>query len=362
MPQLNIWDIGMLVGIAQGLVMAMVLWFKKGTSISSKFLAVIFFALAVGGLINFASEHPPEEMTRFNLWFAKYLAIYPVMLLGPSLLFFVQSQVDKGFVLDTQKRRHYWAVLFNLIPTLTWTLAGITQLLQLPFFSDDQLTVFLGVFFTYGDAVFWLHILTYTLLAKNYLQQQKTGNHTRLFQIIRAFQLLLAVWFPFLVIYVSPYQGMLIDFSYYPIFIPMTILVYWLGFHWFFHLYKSVSPARKPVEGHEELALQLKKAMDAGLYLDPELTVKSTAQQLGVPQRTLSMCINDQFSQTFNDFLNAYRVEAVKQKLADPKYDHFTMAAIAHDSGFKSIATFQRVFKQLEGMSPTALKKQLVKD
>ncbi|MDW3194666.1 MAG: helix-turn-helix domain-containing protein [Cytophagales bacterium] len=360
MPLLNIWDLCMLVGIAQGFVMAMVLWFRKGVHVSSRFLAVIFFALAYSALINFLSEHPPAEINRFHLWVTKYLAIYPVMLLGPSLLFFVQSRIEKGFVLDRSKLNHYWSVLFNLIPTIIGAMAWVFQKFGLPYLSTDQLNAFLTAFFTYGDAVFWSYTLTYVWLTQNYLRLQNSGDFTRLFQVLRAFKLILATWFPFLVIYVSPYQEILSKLGYYPIFIPLTVLIYWLGFQWFFHLYKSASAVKKPAGGYKSVATALQQAMEKGLFLDTDLNVKSASQQLGVPQRTLSECINQHFSQTFTDFVNGYRVEEVKRKLSDPKCDHLTMAAIAHDSGFKSIATFQRVFKHIEGMSPTALKKQLV--
>jgi AraC-like DNA-binding protein len=54
----------------------------------------------------------------------------------------------------------------------------------------------------------------------------------------------------------------------------------------------------------------------------------------------------------FNDFVNAYRVKDVQERLIDRANQHFTISSIAIESGFNSLATFQRVFKNTTGMTP----------
>jgi AraC-like DNA-binding protein len=62
--------------------------------------------------------------------------------------------------------------------------------------------------------------------------------------------------------------------------------------------------------------------------------------------------INQGFQQNFNDFINNYRIEAVKQKLQLGEQKTQTLLGIAYDCGFNSKATFNRAFKKVTGVSP----------
>jgi len=91
---------------------------------------------------------------------------------------------------------------------------------------------------------------------------------------------------------------------------------------------------------------------DQHLYLQTDLTLKETALQLKTNASILSKVINTGFSQNFNDFVNSFRVDAVKKKMKSPDAQHLTLTAIAYECGFNSKATFNRAFKKFTGMSP----------
>ena len=59
------------------------------------------------------------------------------------------------------------------------------------------------------------------------------------------------------------------------------------------------------------------------------------------------------FFHHFRTFLNAHRVEEARCRLVDPSQDGEQMIAIAADSGFASLASFNRVFREVEGRTPT---------
>lgn len=86
-------------------------------------------------------------------------------------------------------------------------------------------------------------------------------------------------------------------------------------------------------------------------YLDPQLTLNDLARGLGVNPSALSFTINNGFGVNFNDFVNRFRVEEVKRRLADSGGE--TLIEIAFESGFNSKATFNRAFKKFTGASPT---------
>ena len=54
----------------------------------------------------------------------------------------------------------------------------------------------------------------------------------------------------------------------------------------------------------------------------------------------------------FNDFINHYRIEAVKEKLSAGEHNTTTLLGIAYDCGFNSKATFNRAFKKSTTLSP----------
>ncbi len=88
-------------------------------------------------------------------------------------------------------------------------------------------------------------------------------------------------------------------------------------------------------------------------YLDPDLNLITLSRKLNMSRSQLSEVINEGFGKNFNDFVNSYRVEAVKQMLQDGKQKQLSLLGIAYDCGFNSKATFNRVFKKIAQTSPT---------
>ncbi len=97
-------------------------------------------------------------------------------------------------------------------------------------------------------------------------------------------------------------------------------------------------------------------------YLDPELSLGSLAEKLGLTTHELSGIINSALKKSFNDFINEYRVRDVALKMQDPAYNRITLLGMAYDAGFNSKATFIRAFKQLMGKNPAAYKLELEKE
>jgi AraC-like DNA-binding protein len=88
-------------------------------------------------------------------------------------------------------------------------------------------------------------------------------------------------------------------------------------------------------------------------FLNSSLNLSELSKQLQFSSSQLSAIINEGFGMNFNDFINTYRVEAVKKSLDEKKHESHSLVGIAYDSGFNSKATFNRVFKKLTGISPS---------
>lgn len=88
-------------------------------------------------------------------------------------------------------------------------------------------------------------------------------------------------------------------------------------------------------------------------FLEETLSLATLARQLDLTPNQLSQVINQKSAANFFDFINGYRLDAVKEKLKDPAYGHYSILAIGFDCGFKSKSSFNKIFKQRVGKTPS---------
>ncbi|OJJ23103.1 AraC family transcriptional regulator [marine bacterium AO1-C] len=90
------------------------------------------------------------------------------------------------------------------------------------------------------------------------------------------------------------------------------------------------------------------------LYKNQLLKITDVAEALETNARVISRMINQEFEMNFNDFVNHYRVQAVKEQIDQKAYESYTLLGIAMECGFNSKTTFNRAFKKFLDMSPRA--------
>ena len=92
---------------------------------------------------------------------------------------------------------------------------------------------------------------------------------------------------------------------------------------------------------------------EESIHTQSKLSLKILAQKLKLPPRYVSYLINTYHAQNFHQFVNTYRVKEVITKIKDPKEQHKTLLALALESGFNSKSSFNQVFKDHTGYSPS---------
>ncbi len=97
-------------------------------------------------------------------------------------------------------------------------------------------------------------------------------------------------------------------------------------------------------------------------YLNGDLTIQDISDKLNIPRHHITQVLNEQIGKNFYHFVNEYRIEEVKKRLLSDEYKRLTLLAIAYDCGFNSKSAFNMVFKQSTGLTPTAWKKQQLKN
>jgi len=93
-------------------------------------------------------------------------------------------------------------------------------------------------------------------------------------------------------------------------------------------------------------------------YLDVDLTIHDISKSLNIPRHHLTQIINEKLNTNFYQFINEYRVDEVKRLLQDPAYKKYTFTAIAFEAGFNSKSSFNSVFKETVGMTPSEYRSQ----
>lgn len=89
-------------------------------------------------------------------------------------------------------------------------------------------------------------------------------------------------------------------------------------------------------------------------YLDPDLSHASLADMLGVQRHHLSQIINEHSGGSYFEFVNGYRIEAVKGMLTDPRNRRLSILGIAMECGFQNKATFNSAFRKMTGTTPSS--------
>ncbi|MBC7000373.1 two-component regulator propeller domain-containing protein [Cytophaga sp. FL35] len=131
---------------------------------------------------------------------------------------------------------------------------------------------------------------------------------------------------------------------------------------------KKVELVEKPVlpttivtlsnEENEKIQ-ELKDLMDKNkLYLSHDLSLGNLSEHLQISANQLSYLLNEHIGKNFYDFINHYRVEEVKQRLRDSSYKGQTLSSIGLDCGFNSKSTFNRIFKNATGLTPSEYQKE----
>ena len=93
-----------------------------------------------------------------------------------------------------------------------------------------------------------------------------------------------------------------------------------------------------------------------GLWRDPDISLGDMARVLGTNSTYLSRALNEGLGVSFHTFVNQRRITAVKALLADPE-EQRDLLTLALDVGFNSTASFNRVFADMVGMSPSAYRR-----
>lgn len=93
------------------------------------------------------------------------------------------------------------------------------------------------------------------------------------------------------------------------------------------------------------------------IYRNGRMSLDSLAERLGLQPHQLSAIVNGRLGRSFTELVADYRVEEVKKRLSDPA-EKANILNIAYDAGFGTKASFNRIFKERAGLTPSKFRRK----
>jgi AraC-like DNA-binding protein len=388
----------LLIFFVHGLVYAILLW-RKGIvneTRSDKWLSIFLFLCILyiaPWMIGFAGWYDTQPY-RDILFYLPFQQLY---FIGPVIFFYVQSLLNPSFRFG---KNEWWHLLPGILYLLFSIIMVVTDKLVLKkyyflaggqdpdFDTWYQLTGFASMLF-----YFFLSLRYYNLYKKLIVQVVSYAELVS-FRWVRnflvAFLIMLFVKIVFFIL------EEITDLSYWDTwwyFLVFAILFYYIAISGYANSVETkvafkphlltyrptlllnyspsltltesvteeaeiiaIEPASKENAADEVLTEWKPKLLgllqEEKIYEDPELTLTQVAKQLQSNPSFISMVVNRGFGLNFNDFINQFRIEAVKEMLKKGEHKKQTLLGIAYECGFNSKATFNRAFKKVTGLTP----------
>lgn len=313
----------------------------------------------------------------FNLYnFFDVLNLIPLqfsLALGPCIYFYTKYITDGEFRFKKKHLLHFIPVLVEFSVSLIQGFESIQK--SIPNYETSTFLIISPLLQLFAITLITLYSFKALRIIRNYHQWIKNNysndhqyNLNWLYRLLIIFAVFWLLWVPYVFIDYFVFDYNLGIAYYYPLYILMSIITIWISAEGFLRpevVLLELKEKRKPkdiIYSEETIrqAAWLKEQMETNLfYLNSELTLRSLAEELNIHPNNVSRIINEGMEKSFSDFVNEFRINAVIQKLKDPKYNSITLLGIAFDCGFNSKTTFNRVFKKNIGKTPLEFKEQL---
>lgn len=112
---------------------------------------------------------------------------------------------------------------------------------------------------------------------------------------------------------------------------------------------EQLSDTEKEIADKIESLMKLEK-----VYHDPKYSRAQLAQELDFSEAVISKVINHHFKMSFPQLLNEHRVEDAKRLLTETGV---SVRVVSGEVGFNSVSSFNRVFRDITGVTPTQYRK-----
>jgi AraC-like DNA-binding protein len=388
----NFYSSLLLITFSQGLIYS-ILILKKGIQTeneSNYWLSLFVFLCSLyvaPWMLGFAGWYDNQPYRNFMF----YMPFQQLFFIGPVLFFYIQSLLNPAFRLNKKQFLH---LIFGVLYTIYIFLIFIYDkfVAAKPYFYANGMDKDFDAWYQYLG---YISMLVYLILSLKYYNKyrklvvQITSNADAvLFSWIRKYliaflgMLLLKVFTEIFFAIFPEYTNYVGGWWFYLIF---SLILYYIAITGYANAaqakigFKMSGINQNPIQlinenslasdqeiniDYNKFKVQISPEVEIWkskienliqtekLYQNPELSLSEIANKLKSNSNIISRAINQGFDMNFNDFINNYRIEAVKEMFQNGEHKKSTLLGIAYDCGFNSKATFNRAFKKNTNLSP----------
>jgi len=358
-----------------------ILLLQKNKALHDKIL--IYWLIYLGAYTGSYALLSNKLFTDFHLLSVSFISL--LMLHGPCLYLYISALTGEKFKFYSTDLLHFVPfILFNVFLLINFLLPEISEGIRLDHVASEHGAPFLFVFFLIltalsGPIYFFLSIRLFKKLDINIFNNFSTSENINLDWLRKLVYSFGAIWTALMVFATIHHIFHLFSWIFCTdgLFLSLSVFIILIG-------YFGLKQKEIFIQYHDDnieyvtepktkYAGVLLKEMDAKLYvskithlmrtekpyLDANLTLVHLATKLQISSHILSRVINEKFGLNFFDFINQYRIEEVKSKMANPEFDNLSLLGIAFDCGFNTKSAFNRVFKKMTGLTPSEYKNRL---
>ncbi|WP_299180859.1 AraC family transcriptional regulator [uncultured Aquimarina sp.] len=334
--ELLLGSVGFIIALFFGVFLIIT---REQRSKANVFLAIylLAFSLRIGKSL-FYNYFQIDPIVR-NVFLGMLLGI------GPSLFFYAKQLVEPNKIDNKRSIFIHYIPLF-LFVTFCWVIPNND--------SISSRIIFLALLF---------HILVYGLYTLYWIVVNRKERNDKLNKIYNwlLFLTILTIMMSLMQISVFvdvvPYLSTAFLFSL--IILILSIMALKNPFLFKMENEKYINSSLDNEKGIEYLKKLMSLIEQEKVFLDPELTLTKLSKRIGITSKQLSQVINQNRNENYSQFIARYRVEEAKRLLSLPEYHNFKISAIAYESGFNSISSFNTAFKKITNTTAVRFRESL---
>ena len=338
----NIYLVGSIFGILISLVMLFDILKRNKANF---FIGLVVFIMAIELLFSWTVKSGyANTANAFPFW-----KLLNYLIIPPALWLFVKFNTNDNFIL---KRKHFFL----------FTPAIIAYIIEFSSSYIETRLISTSIWLWFTD---YLPLLaTIIVLINFWIQYSKSMpfkskktirgyflNQIRMLLLISSLSLVCIMWV--ILSFTGGKYFEYVEFILLFMFFGFTILNF-IGNQNFIPLTKEEKIEKFPNYDDQKNLKVLKDILDNDKpFLQPNFPLQELSRISNLPPRYVSYLINNYHQKKYKEFINDYRIQSFIEKAKSKEVNSKTLLGLALDSGFNSKSTFNLVFKNSTGKSPS---------
>lgn len=364
----------LILGAVQAIFLSLLLITKKSKEITDYILVFLLMVVAVPLFIYYFKYDEISKLvatTETMPSFMYFINVPIIMTFTPSIFLYIKAALNKSPNFLVKNIGHFSPIL--IFAVLTFLLVDFKSLpkdnynffdnkINLIFLIFTPLTIVLAIYYIY-KSFRMLRKYAKTIRANYSFIEDIDLNWLRILLIIVAITWMLLLPLALIMGRVSDVLTV-----YKIVLIGITLLIFIVAFfgfkqtNIFFNINNDIDKEKPQEEKtnsekkdfNDEVKILLNYMQESKPFLENRLTIAQLAKKLDWQPHQLSKILNENLNKNFYEFVNEYRVEEFKKQLEIN--NNYTIIAIAYECGFNSKSSFNRIFKEFTGKTPSQFK------